>query len=172
MPKHTALTALLMATLAACGTPPGDAPPAAEYRPLANVQQMMGWILDPAADVIWDNAGTIITADGSRELHPTTDEGWDKIIHAAAIIAESGNLMMMPGRSMGDDWQEYSRGLIDTGELAIAAATAQDPDALFDAGGRIYQVCKACHDQYWIKGREAAAGGEAAFDQYGDGASR
>jgi hypothetical protein len=22
---------------------------------------------------------------------------------------------------------------------------------LFEAGGRLYQVCRACHDQYWIE---------------------
>jgi len=57
---------------------------------------------------------------------------------------------MMPGRAAGDDWIEYSRGLIDAGELAMKAALAQDADALFDAGGRIYQVCLACHNQYLI----------------------
>mgnify|MGYP000014678877 CR=1 FL=1 len=24
-------------------------------------------------------------------------------------------------------------------------------EALFDAGGRIFQVCKACHTQYWVE---------------------
>ena len=30
-------------------------------------------------------------------------------------------------------------------------ARAQDSDALFDAGGRIYQVCLACHNHYWVQ---------------------
>ena len=56
---------------------------------------------------------------------------------------------MLPGRALGDDWVEYSRGLIDAGELALLAAQQQDKKALFDAGGQIYQVCLACHNQYW-----------------------
>ncbi len=121
------------------------------YDIVTDIQQTMEWFLDPAADVIWDSAGTIITAQGRQELTPDTDDGWDTVLHAAATLAETGNLLMMPGRSAGDDWNEYSRGLVAAGKLAMEAAQAKDGDALFDAGGRIYQVCKACHNQYWIK---------------------
>ncbi|MDZ7784518.1 MAG: hypothetical protein U5K56_16800 [Halioglobus sp.] len=140
---------VLAALLAGCAEPPPptERPP---FRAVATVKQTMTWILDPAADVIWDSAGTIITAEGSEELAPTTDEGWDAVLHAAAIVTEGGNLLMMPGRSAGDDWLEYSAGLVAAGRLAIDAAEARDPDALFEAGGRIYQVCRACHNQYWV----------------------
>lgn len=121
------------------------------YQVVTNIHQTMSWILDPAADVIWDSAGTIITAQGSEELAPTTDEGWAEVVNAAAVLTEAGNLLMMPGRAAGDDWIEYSRGLVAAGQLALQAAEAQDSDALFDAGGRIYQVCKACHAQYWVE---------------------
>jgi len=109
----------------------------------------MQWILDPAADVIWDSAGTVITAQGSEELAPTTDEGWQSVLNSAAVITEAGNLLMLPGRSQGQDWNEYSNGLIDAGKLALLAAEKHDADVLFEAGGRIYQVCLACHNQYW-----------------------
>ena len=111
----------------------------------------MVWILEPPADVIWDSAGTIITAEGSTELTPTTDEGWNAVIQAGASLAEAGNLLMIPGRSMGADWDEYARGMSSAAELAIKAGLDRDGDALFDAGGRIYQVCRACHNQYWVK---------------------
>jgi hypothetical protein len=121
------------------------------YQVVASMQQAMAWIVYPAADVIWDSAGTVITAQGSEELAPTTDEGWAAVVRAAGTLAESGNLLMIPGRAAGDDWLEYSRQLVDTGKLALQAAEAQDSDALFDAGGRIYQVCKSCHEQYWVE---------------------
>lgn len=121
------------------------------YAPVTNIHETMAWILDPAADVIWDSAGTIITAQGQQELTPTTEEEWTEVLHAAASLTEAGNLLMMPGRAAGDDWVEYSNGLIEAGKLAIQAAQDQDGDALFDAGGRIYQVCRACHNQYWLK---------------------
>ena len=49
----------------------------------------------------------------------------------------------------GDDWIEFSQGLITMGENAMAAANAQDEEALFKAGGEIYNVCVACHQIYW-----------------------
>jgi hypothetical protein len=67
---------------------------------------------------------------------------------AAAVLTESGNLLMMPGRSAGPDWDKHSRALISAGKHATAAAQHQDAGALFDAGGRIYEVCLACHTQY------------------------
>jgi hypothetical protein len=116
-----------------------------------NSQQLMEWLLEPAADVVWDNAGTIITAEGRQELAPTTDEGWENVVRAGATLSEASNLLMLPGRAAGDDWVEYARALSGTGRLVMEAARAQDADALFDAGGRVYQVCRACHNQYWIR---------------------
>ena len=123
----------------------------ANYQPVTDTRQSMLWILDPAADVVWGSAGTIITEEGDRELAPTTDEGWQHVINNAAVLAEAGNLLMMPGRAAGADWVEYSAGLTIAAKMAIKAAQDQDSDALFDAGGRIYQVCKACHRQYLIE---------------------
>ncbi|MCX2981616.1 hypothetical protein EYC98_12155 [Halieaceae bacterium IMCC14734] len=145
---------LSLLLLSACGQP-AVPPPVAKFQPVTDIHETMLWILDPAADKIWDSAGTIITAEGRTELAPTTDEGWQEVVQAAAVLAEAGNLLMLPGRSAGADWNEYSEGLIGAGQLAIAAAQQQDSDALFDAGGRIYLVCKACHDQYWIEGKGA-----------------
>ena len=147
----------LVTLLGGCERPPPSSPEQAAqpYRVTTDIQQTMMWILEPAADVIWDSAGTIITAKGHQELAPTTDEGWHKVVHAAATLTEAGNLLMLPGRAVGDDWIEYSQGLVDAGKLALQAAREQDSDALFDAGGRVYEVCRACHNQYWIKGDDS-----------------
>lgn len=121
------------------------------FEPVMSHHQLMEWVLEPAVDVIWDSAGTIITAEGRQELAPTTDEGWAEVERAAATLAEGANLLMLPGRAAGADWVEYSRALVATAQQAQQAARKQDADALFDAGGRIYQVCRACHNQYWVR---------------------
>jgi mono/diheme cytochrome c family protein len=57
--------------------------------------------------------------------------------------------MMMPGLTNGEaDWAEYAQGLTRAALLAKSAAEAQDADALFVAGGAIYNVCRACHNKY------------------------
>jgi hypothetical protein len=133
--------------LAACGAPVPEAP----YRHTVDVPQLMSWILEPAADVIWDSAGWVTTAEGEQDLAPVDAEGWAAVRNAAAVVAESGNLLLLPGRAPDlDDWAEYSRGMIDMGRRVMAAADAQDADALFEAGGQLYNVCVACHQRYWI----------------------
>lgn len=136
--------------LVACA---GDAAPPPPYKPVGDVKQTMALVLEPAADVIWDSAGTIVTADGEEDLAPTSDAEWRAVKHSAAIVAESGNLLMMPGRAKDQEgWIEISRSLVEAGERAMAAAEAQDADALFDVGGEIYEVCVSCHQTYWTEG--------------------
>jgi hypothetical protein len=137
-----------LVTLAACEKQQQATTP--RYELTTDVQHTMELIIDPAADVIWDSAGSIITAAGEQDLAPATPEGWANVEAAAAVLAESGNLLMMPGRTAGPDWDEHASSLISAGKLAMAAAQQQDASALFDAGGRIYQVCLACHNQYLI----------------------
>ncbi len=150
--KYIAL-AFTSLVLVACGAEveQENAAKPTPYAPVANMHDMMEHVLNPAAEVIWDSAGYIITIEGEENLAPTTDELWHEVINAAMVVTESGNLLMLPGRSAGDDWNEYSVGLIAAGKLAIEAAEAQDAEALFDAGGRIYVVCRACHNQYWVR---------------------
>lgn len=144
------LCAVVLSSLAAgCGTPPAPEH-ASPYTPVTDVHETMAWILTPAAEVIWDSAGTIITAEGQTELAPTTPEGWEHVRNNAAIVAETGNLLMLPGRAAGADWIAYAQGLTATGRLAMAAAEARDADALFEAGGQVYQACVACHARYWV----------------------
>lgn len=151
MDKLWRLTSLLvLLQLVACGQEEKTAAHDS-YHTVTDAKQIMLWILDPAADVIWQSAGSIITVEGEQDLTPTTVEQWQEVVNSAAMLAESGNLLMMPGRAQGDDWLEYSRGLIEAGTQALEAAQNQDGKALFDAGGQIYQVCKACHSQYLPK---------------------
>jgi hypothetical protein len=83
--------------LAACEDQQQSTSP--RYELATDVQHTMELIVDPAADIIWDSAGSIITAAGEQDLAPATPEGWAEGEVAAAVLAESGNLLMMPGKS-------------------------------------------------------------------------
>jgi len=146
------------AALCACDSQaPAPAPEAAsaavpEYHEVLDVKQLMGWILDPSSDVIWGAVGTIITQEGQKDLAPETDEQWTAIRDAAAIVAESGNLLLTPGRARDQgDWAKHAHELTKTAQAAIAAAEAKDTESLFTAGGDIYLVCTACHQQYALE---------------------
>ncbi|HIG42474.1 MAG: hypothetical protein ABGY96_18655 [bacterium] len=146
------LTLLAVLVLGGCARPEAAKP--VPFKPTGDVKHIMDFVLDPAADVIWASAGAIITVEGTQDLQPTTDEGWLAVEQSAVVVAESGNLLMMPSRARDDkDWIEISQGLVDVGLRAKAAARAHNADDLFEAGGQIYRVCSSCH-QLYIQGEE------------------
>ena len=143
---------LMILGLTGCSQPEEVKP--VPYKLTGDVKHIMQWVLDPAADRLWDSAGSIITAEGTEELAPTTEEGWLAVQHSAVVVAESANLLILPGRARDDqDWREISLAMVDVGMRAKAAAEAKDPDALFEIGGELYRVCVSCHSQY-IRGDE------------------
>lgn len=126
--------------------------PTTLFKPSVDTRGLMQTVLDPAADGIWDAAGWVITDSGTESLFPTTDEQWQAVIHSAAVVAESGNLLMMPAHAQDRaDWTEISGALVDAGIRVREAAVARDTDELFDAGGHVYNVCTSCHNKYWIQ---------------------
>jgi hypothetical protein len=151
--KRISILLISLTTLCACNSEAPPVEPVAttgpEYQLVADVKQVMNWILDPSSDVIWGAVGTIVTQEGQQELAPETDEQWTAIRDSAAIVAEAGNLLLMPGRARDQgDWAKHSRALTKAAQEAIAAAEAKDTASLFTAGGDIYLVCTACHEQY------------------------
>jgi hypothetical protein len=154
--KHVSIVLMAIA-LCSCKS---EAPPTSEaaakratveFHEVADVKQVMNWILDPSSDVIWESVGTIITEQGEENRRPETDEQWTAVRDAAAIVAEGGNLLLTPGRLRDHgDWVKHAHELTKTAQAAIAAAEAKDVDSLFTAGGDIYLVCTGCHQQYAI----------------------
>ena len=129
-------------------------PPPAPYERTTGIAEFMAWLLEPAADAIWDSAGQIITEAGVEDLAPTTDAGWDEVRNQAALVAELGNLLMMPHFAQDrPDWTEISRGMVQAGARVRRAAEARDAEALFEQGALLYQVCVSCHQIDWREAR-------------------
>lgn len=143
---------ILIASLAGCSEPAETT--AVKFAPTGSVLDFMNWHLEPVSDVLWDSAGYVVTEAGEVDLQPTTQEGWDSVRNAATVVAESGNLLMMPGYAQDSDWMEYARGLTTAGLKARDAAEAKDADALFQAGAQLYSVCLACHNRYIVQTQE------------------
>ena len=154
---RTILGCIALSALALCGCnsaqPPAAVAPsvAPPFNTVTDLKQLMSWVIDPATDVVWASVGTIVTTEGRQEIAPRTDDEWTAVRNNAAIVAESGNLLMLPGHARNqDDWMVKARGLIDSASEAIKAAEVKDSEALFTAGGDIYQACTNCHAKYLI----------------------
>jgi len=144
------LATALLALLGACG----KEPPAVSFEAVLDTKQAMDWIVDPNSDVVWGAAGTITTAEGVEDLAPTTQEGWDAVRNSAAMLAEAGNVLKMPGHSRGEDWDEIAGGLTRTAMLLVDAAEQKNDQQVFDYGGQLYNVCVACHQRYLLPATE------------------
>jgi hypothetical protein len=151
MPSLKIKSLLFFATLlAGCGDPSDQS--VIKPQPNGSIYQFMTEYLEPAADGIWGSAGAIITMDGEQDLQPTTQEGWAAVVYSATVLAEGGNLLMLNGYAADQgDWIEYSQGLKRAARKARQAALDQDDEALFNAGGEIYNVCRACHNKYIMR---------------------
>jgi hypothetical protein len=101
--SHASIAALLLT-----GCTPRDGVVASEgsqqaaYRPTATIQDLMDSEVDPAADFIWDSVGTVITAAGTENRQPRTDEQWSELRRKAIILVEAANLLLIPGRHVAN----------------------------------------------------------------------
>ena len=137
------------ALLSGCSEPPPPPPAAPTIKPVLELKQFMEWVVDPAADVIWDSVKTVYTTEGEKDIRPQTAEQWDAVRNAAATLAESGSLLMLEGRARDkQEWMAAARRLTATAEKARKAAAAKDVEALFGAGEEVYHACAACHQRY------------------------
>jgi hypothetical protein len=135
---------LAAAAAAACG----PAPPS--YKMVVDVKQMMQSIVDPSADGVWKSVAIIYTTAGMEERRPRTAKEWDVVRDHAITLAESGNLLMLPGRAKdGGDWMKFAQELVDTSTAALRAVEAKDYERLLYVGGPIDEVCERCHKKYW-----------------------
>ena len=142
------LLGLVVLPLAGCAQGPQatDAPP---FKPVASNLDLMESLIGHMATDVFASVGTIIDETGTHEIAPQDDEAWEEVQFAAMGLAETGNLLMFPTRAMDqEDWLTLSQQLVDRSVEAAKAAEAKDAAALLDAGGRIYEVCTACHMKY------------------------
>lgn len=116
-----------------------QAPPPAVMRPVGTMSDLMVKVLYPASDAIF-----YITTRA-----PQTDVEWNELEGKALMIAETGNLLMMPSRARDRDrWMQDAKLMLDAGEAALAAAKKRDLSALEALNDQLYRSCTTCHQHY------------------------
>jgi hypothetical protein len=144
------------------------APPAARAasgaKVEANLQQVMRAILFPNSNVIFaaqsTDPGTIKPeADPTQSPNPLTGSygGWQAIENSGLALAESANLLIIPGRVCSNgkpvpmqnaDWAKFVQELRDAGMATYKAAQTKKQDAIVDVTDQVSQACQDCHDVY------------------------
>jgi len=113
--------------------------PQGPYRIVGTMSQLMVDIIYPTSNDIF----YIVTNP------PSNDGQWAAIQRSALTLAESANLLLMPGRARDQDkWITDSRLLLDAGNLAFKAAKAKDFDAIVALNEQLVTACTTCHRDY------------------------
>jgi hypothetical protein len=113
--------------------------PTSTFQPVATMSQLMIDIIYPTSDDIFYIGRT----------PPANEREWAAIERSALMLAESGNLLMLPGRARDQaDWIKDSKMLVDAGTAAFKAAKAKDMDAVLALNEQLVTSCTTCHMQY------------------------
>jgi len=168
-----ALSILVVALMAGCKAAPPPPPPAPEFRPMP-LAEVMQFMVEPSADVLWNAVATTVNEKGIDDHRPTTDEEWKAVKNSAVTLVEATNLILIdritanPGvksanpnvelepeqidKLRKDDpelWKKYVKALYDAALPALNAINKKDADGLGNAGEGIDTACENCHLHYW-----------------------
>lgn len=141
-------------------------PPTTNQAVHATLNQLMQGVLYPAANVLF-SAQTEDPAALERPpvLDPAmaTDPlvsvfgGWQALENSALALAESANLLLIPGRVCSNGapapiadpaWSKFAAELRDAGLQAYAVAQTKDRDKMIELSEAINDSCVHCHRKW------------------------
>lgn len=134
---------------ALAGARSAGGPPAAP--PVATVAELMDGIVSPAAQVVYDSVGTVVTREGTEETRPKNDREWRRVAGNAASLIEASQLLRVEGRAKdSEDWATIAKAMGDAAAEVHAAAQKQDPEGILAAGERLNNSCDNCHRKFQV----------------------
>ncbi|HTS48354.1 MAG TPA: hypothetical protein VMH05_10450 [Bryobacteraceae bacterium] len=112
---------------------------APSFQPVGSMGELMIRIIYPTSDALF-----YIERDP-----PKTDVQWNAIRAQALMLAESGNLMLLPNRQRDQgDWIKETKVMIDLAATAYRAALAKNMDGILAVNDKLADSCIVCHQQY------------------------
>jgi hypothetical protein len=128
--------AISLALGAALGQAATDKPPT---RNVGTMSDLMVKIIYPSSDALFY----------IETRTPKTDTEWTVLEGQALMVAESANLLMMPGRARDQkQWMADAKLMLDAGAAAVTAARDKDVAAISALSDQLMQSCTSCHRHY------------------------
>jgi hypothetical protein len=101
-----------------------------------NLSEMMTRIVQPSSDAVFYVSRT----------PPQTDEDWRRLENQTLMLAESANLLLMPGYVQAQEqWLRDSLLMRNAAVAAYKAAQTKDLAALEELNNALYESCENCH---------------------------
>lgn len=151
----------------------GPPKPATAMQVQSDLNQLMRAVLYPASNVVFsaqtDNPADVKFVPG-RDPSMATDPlvstfgGWQAVENAGLALAESANLLLIPGRNCANglpvpmnnpDWSKFVQELRDAGMRAYNAAQTKNQDRMVEAADTLSAACAGCHRKWREKPRLA-----------------
>ena len=108
-------------------------------RNVGTMSDLMVKIIYPASDALFY----------IESRTPKTDAEWTVLEGQALMVAESANLLMLPGRARDQkQWMADAKLMLDAGADAVAAAKKKDVEAIVALSDRLMESCTTCHKNY------------------------
>jgi len=130
----------------------------------ATMNQLMQGIVFPNSNVIFatqtENPADVKTASKPAiATDPLTSVfgKWQAVENSALAIAESANLLMLPGRKCANgvdvplknaDWAEFVKEMRSAGLASYKAAQAKNLEQIVASTDGLAQSCQNCHQKY------------------------
>ena len=115
----------------------------AQAPPAATMQQLMLDLIHPASNDI-----LLFINRGAQQ----DETGWASVRRSAVTLAESANLLALPGRAPNgaqrEAWMRDAQALAAVGAAAYKAAQAKDAKSLAALAEPLDRACTTCHQQF------------------------
>ncbi len=132
--------------------------------PVGNLALVMRSILFPNSNILFDTQSRDPDAPAETRDDGTVSAtfssiytGWGLVEAASVALAESAQLIMMPGRSCENglpvpvgnaDFQQFARDLVDVGARAYEIAQTKNLEAMVEITNEVAGACENCHFVY------------------------
>ena len=131
--KIFALSIAIAAALAQAGS---DKPP---MRNVGSMSDLMVKIIYPTSDALFY----------IESRTPKDESEWNAFEGQMLMLAESANLLMMPGRARDQkQWMADAKLLLDAGALAVKAARTRNVESISALSDQMLETCTTCHKHY------------------------
>lgn len=153
------------------GTGAAGAPP--------NVHELMKTVIAPQTQVVWDVGNIAQDDAGNPDASKLKAADWGKVVTAGGKVKQASLslaqaervLAAAPGQKIDGEggapgafgakdvqrvidkdpqvFRAFAQALAGTMDQVVAAAQKKDAAKLFEASGRIDQICEDCHVKFW-----------------------
>ena len=134
--------AAAIAQTARPAAPAQPAHPAAGATPARNIGSMS----DLMVKIIYPTSDALFYIESRT---PKDEAEWNAFEGQMLMLAESANLLMMPGRARDQkQWMADAKLLLDAGALAVKAAKTKNVESISALSDQLLETCTTCHKHY------------------------